>query len=66
MHRFDRILLCLLTTSLCAIAIHLVVPASPARAEVYWQQSEAQAATRQQNVAVCAIQHVIGELMKSD
>jgi Skp family chaperone for outer membrane proteins len=66
MHRIDRILLCLLTTGVCAIAIHLVLPASPAGAGIYSQDSQTAAKASDRNIAVCAIHYIMGELMKSD
>jgi cell fate (sporulation/competence/biofilm development) regulator YlbF (YheA/YmcA/DUF963 family) len=66
MRRFDRILLCLLTTSVCAIAIHLVFPVSPVEARVYTQQSQKSTHASEHNIAVCAIHHIISEFLKSD
>lgn len=66
MHRIDRILLCLLTTGVCAIAIQLVLPVSPAGAGVYSQGAQTEAKASDRNIAVCAIHHVVGELLKSD
>ena len=66
MRCFDRILLCLLTTGVCAIAGHLVLPISPAGASMYSQNLEAAPTKPEHELAICAVRQVVDELLKSD
>ncbi|MEE4330263.1 MAG: OmpH family outer membrane protein [Wenzhouxiangella sp.] len=65
MRRFDRIVLCLLTAGVCTLAAQQVLRVSPAGASVFTQDGDAAAATKHQ-IAVCAVNRVIRELLESD
>ena len=63
MHRFDRIVLCVLTAGVCTIAAQHVLRPSPARASVY---QDGEAKSSEQQIAVCAVNLVIRDLLESD
>lgn len=66
MRLIDRLFLGLLTVAACTIAIHLVLPASPAGAGVYAQDPASDDRGSERRIAVCAMHEVIAELMRSD
>ncbi|XOV74309.1 MAG: hypothetical protein ACFHWZ_12205 [Phycisphaerales bacterium] len=63
MRRFDRIALCLLTAGVCTIAGQQVLRTSTAGASTF---QDAAAAQPEHEIAVCAVNKIIRDLLESD